>query len=335
MANLSKSELLDRFLYAINSSDWQALVQPPGQHPFVVNIWSGEISYTVRLYIWNITSGGPATVRPQGEYRIQITVVRSPLLVTPGIQTLLLGWEDDSETFTAFDVQRHRIFGSSPSIQVRLATLQRAAETGYAFQARGNEETVVAFVPDQMVNYISRQYQLHSIGRNEFEENALASLLQEEPKNIDGFEQVTAERQSILTAVSRWTRERTFRDRVLRAYGHQCSVCRLQLQLVQAAHIVPVNTQGSNDLTSNGIALCPSDHLAYDRGLLGVSPNYHIIVNNARLEELRSQNLNGGEASILSKVSSTIVIPTRESDRPNPMYLQRGMQIRGWPNDMN
>ena len=288
----------------------------------------------VRLYIWNITSGGPATVRPQGEYRIQITGVTSPLLVTPGIQTLLLGWEDDSKTFTAFDVQRHRTFGSSPSIQVRLATLQRAAETGYAFQARGNEETVVAFVADQMANYISRQYQLHSIGRNEFEENALASLLQEELQNIDGFEKVTTERQNILTTVSRWARERTFKDRVLRAYGHQCSVCRLQLQLVQAAHIVPVNTPGSNDLTSNGIALCPSDHLAYDRGLLGVSPDYRVLVNSTKLEELHNLNLSGGQDSILNRVGSSIVIPSREPERPNPEYLQRGLQIRRWPDNL-
>lgn len=335
MANLSKPALLERFLQAVSSSGWQSLVQPPRQHPFMVNLWSGADAYSVRIYIWNVTPGGPATVRPQGEYRIQITGVSSPMLVTPNTQTLLLGWEDETETFTAYDIQRHRVFGSSPSIQVRLATLQKALETGYAFQRRGNEETIVAFVPDQMINYISQQSQLHSIGRNQFEETALANLLQEEPQNIDGFDQVSPERQTVLTAVSRYARERTFRDRVLRAYGHQCSVCRLQLQLVQAAHIVPVNTPGSNDLTSNGIALCPSDHLAYDRGLLGVSPNYHIIVNNNKLEDLRSQNLNGGEDSILSRVCSTIVVPSQHSERPNPEYLRRGLQIRGWPDNLN
>lgn len=335
MARLSKSELLERFLQAVYTSGWQSLVQPPRQHPYAVNVWSGEDAYTVRLYIWNVTPGGPATVRPRGEYRIQITGVHSPLLVASGVQTLLLGWEEESETFTAFDIERHRTFGSSPSIQVNLTTLQRAVENGYAFQRRGNEETIVAFTPDQISNYISRQSQLHSIGRNQFEETALSGILQEEPRNVEGFDQVPPERQSVLTAVSRWARERTFRDRVLRAYGHQCSVCRLQLQLVQAAHIVPVNVPDSNDLTSNGLALCPSDHVAYDRGLLGVSPNYRIAVNSTKLEDLRMQNLNGGEDSFLSKIGNTIVIPAQESERPDPHYLRLGLQVRGWPDSMN
>ena len=199
-----------------------------------------------------------------------------------------------------------------------------------SFQRRGNGETIVALVPDQMTNYISRQSQLHTLGRDEFEETALSNLLIEEPETIAGFEQVPIERQSMLTEVSRWARDRTFRDRVLRAYGHRCSVCLLQLRLVQAAHIVPVNVPGSTDLTSNGLALCPSDHAAYDGGLLGVSPNYQIVVNQTILEDLRNQNLHGGEDNILERVGTTIVIPFNESDRPSPQYLQHGMEVRGW-----
>ena len=269
MANLSKPDLLGKFLDAISASGWQALVEQPQDHPFSIIVWNGTSTYTVRLYIWNVTPGGPASVRPQGEYRIQITGVPSPLLITPGTHTLLLGWEDDNEIFIAFDVHRHTTFGSSPSIQVSLSTLQRATENGYAFQKRGNEETIIAFAPDQMVNYISQMAHLHTLGRNELEETALTRLL-EEPKEIEGFDRVPIDRQTILTTVSRWARERTFRERVSQAYGHQCSVCRLQLKLVQAAHIVPVNFPSSNDQTSNGIALCPSDHVAYDLSLIHI-----------------------------------------------------------------
>ena len=333
MTTLPKTTLLDRFLNAISVSGWQYFVESP-THPFLVRIWAGEEFRTIRLYIWNVTSGGPSSVRPRGEYRIQITGVTSPLVMTTGIQTLLLGWEEEKDTFTAFDAAKHQSFGSSPSIQVSLSTLEKAAENGYAFQRRGNDETIVAFVPDQMANYISRQSQLHTLGRNEFEETALDNLLAEDPQTIDGFEQVPIERQSMLTTVSRWARERTFRDRVLRAYQHRCSVCRLQLKIVQAAHIVPVNVPGSTDLTSNGLALCPSDHAAYDSGLLGVFPNYHIVVNLTRLEDLRNQNLHGGEETILGRVCNTIVVPSIESERPSPTYLELGMKVRGWPNNL-
>lgn len=330
MVRMSKAALLEQFVLSVTESGGFALVQPPNHHPFRIDLWVGENAYSVRLYIWNMSSGGPSSVRPEGEFRIQITGVSSPLLIEPGIQTLLLGWESQTQTFAAFDAHRHQTFGFSPSIQVRLTTLQRAASEGFAFQTRGNAETVVAFLPRQMVNYISQQHQLHGIGRSQFEENALANLLRPEPQSLEGFDQIPQERQTTITTLHRWARESTFRNRILQAYDHQCSVCRLQLQLVQAAHIIPVNAPGSNDLTSNGLALCPSDHAAYDRGLLGISPDYRIIVNDARLEELRRQNLSGGDDTILNHVSNSIVIPSQASDRPNPQYLQQGLQIRGW-----
>ena len=269
-------------------------------------------------------------MRPSGEYRIQITGVSSPLLATPTIKTLLFGWESETEVFAAFDANRHTTFGSSPSIQVNRNTLQKAHESGYAFQTRGNEETIVAFVPDQVVNYIYQMEQLHTLGRNEFEQIFLTRLLEEEPQALEGFDQESPERQNILTSVSRWARDRNFRNRVLTAYGNQCSVCRLQFRLVQAAHIVPVNFPDSNDLTSNGLALCPTDHIAYDRGLLGISPEYRILINQTKLDEIRHQGLNGGEESLLAKASNSLFLPSQQIERPNPDYLRRGMEVRGW-----
>jgi putative restriction endonuclease len=93
---------------------------------------------------------------------------------------------------------------------------------------------------------------------------------------------------------------------------------------------VPVHIPGSSDLTNNGLALCPSHHAAYDIGLLGVAPNYHVSVNQAKLNDLRAQGFHGGEETILQMVCNTIIIPSQPADRPNPEYLQRGMQIRGW-----
>lgn len=269
-------------------------------------------------------------VRLGREYRIQITGVTPPLLVTPGIQTLLLGWFEDIRVFTAFDVTRHLTFGSSPSIQVRENTLSEAGQYGYAFQTRGNREIVVAFAPDQLTNYVLRQRELHNFGRNPDQARVLSEARQVEPRSIEGFDSIPEDRQVVVAAINRWVRERTFRERVLTAYEHQCSVCHLQLQIVQAAHIVPVHIPGSNDLTSNGLALCPSHHLAYDTGLLGISPNYHVMINEAKLRELRTLGLHGGEDTILQRVCNTIVIPSQPSDRPTAEYLHRGLQIRGW-----
>ena len=327
---LPKETLLDRFLQGVSLSGWHAFTRNQ-THPYLIDIWLGEESRSVRLYIWSMTPGGPSTVRPEGEFRIQITGVDSPLVVTPGVQTLLFGWSEDVNVFAAFDVRRHLTFGRSPSIQVRLGTLEEANRYGYCFQTRGNRETVVAFAPDQLLNYVLHQRELHTLARNEIEARVVAIARgDEDPVNLEEFNLIPEERQGVIAAVHRWTRERTFRDRVLRAYRRRCSVCHLQLQIVQAAHIVPVHIPGSTDSTNNGLALCPSHHAAYDGGLLGVAPNYHIIVNQARLDQLRVDGLQGGEESILQRVCNLIMIPENPSDQPLPEFLELGMQVRGW-----
>jgi putative restriction endonuclease len=52
------------------------------------------------------------------------------------------------------------------------------------------------------------------------------------------------------------------------AYGNRCAVTRVQLRLVDAAHILPVGTTGSADHVRNGIALSPTYHRAFDAGLI-------------------------------------------------------------------
>ena len=330
MARLRKSTLLDRFLNAVSFCGWGCFVESV-THPFLVRIWAGEEFRTVRLYIWNLTSGGPERVRPAGEFRVQITGVQRPLPVTLGVQDLLLGWEEELAVFAAFDVEKHRTYGSSPSIQISLNTLRTAQNVGIAFQERGNAETVVSFIPGQITNYLSRQRELHTLAQVPEEAQILANAAEENPRDAEEFDLIPTERQDAITSVHRWLRDRSFRDRVLRAYQHSCSVCNVQLQMVQAAHIVPVHIPGSNDSTSNGLALCPSHHVAYDAGLLGVTSDYYVVVNNGKLDRLRSLNLNEGEQSILEKVGAPILVPDQLCERPSPELLKLGMEIRGWP----
>ena len=65
-----------------------------------------------------------------------------------------------------------------------------------------------------------------------------ATALQE-IKDVDGTS-LSTERQRIVHEVSRLSRLATFHEQVLFAYGHKCAVTRVQLRLVDAAHILPV-----------------------------------------------------------------------------------------------
>lgn len=330
MPLLSKENLLNRICTSIELSGWRPIVLQRG-HPFeIVAFREGNRTQRLLVYIWNITTGGPSTVRPAGEYRIQLTGVSPPLQVETGSQTLLLGWHEDLGVFAGFDVQRHITFSlHSPSIQIRQGTLEEASQRGLSFQSRGNNEVATAFAPDQFMNYVLQQRPLHLFRRPpEVEVLQTASTGQE--LAAEDVEIVPRERREMVRIVTEWSRRRDFRMRVLNAYARRCTLCQVQLELVEAAHIIPVGAPGSNDLTSNGLALCLLHHGAYDDGLIGVREDYHIIANDARLRALHQKNLAAGEQLLRSLVCSTILLPQNRPDWPRPEFLSEGMRLRGW-----
>ncbi len=229
-----------------------------------------------------------------------------------------------------YDASRHATFGASPSIQVSMATLLRAQQHGLGFQTRMNQEVAICFSPDQFANYVFNMHQLHRIGEEPQGTEVLDRLTEEIFPEVEGYKQIPEERREVMEQIHRWVRQRDFRSRILAAYGDRCAVCHMQLRLIEAAHIVPVKIPGSSDLTSNGVSLCPSHHSAYDKGLLGIAPNFHVLVNQDRLESLRRTGMHAGEQMILDRVGSTIIVPQRATDRPTAENLRRGLEIRGW-----
>lgn len=288
-----------------------------------------EESVALRIYIWNLTSGGPSEVRPVDEFRIQITGVDPPLAVNDETTTLLLGWHEEFGVFAGYDVSRHRQFGSSPSLQVREGSLQAAAQNGMYAQQRTSQDVVIAFAPDQFMHYALRLVELHRF-RAEQEVEILTTAARGQEIPGEDLQALPEPRRRVVRSVQQWSRQRGFRTRILSAYKEQCAICVLQLDLVEAAHIVPVGHPESNDLTSNGLCLCPLHHDAYDDGLLVVWPDYHVKANRTRLDELARRGLGGGAGDLLALDSSTIFLPEYEADRPLPEYLSEGLVLRGW-----
>ena len=328
MPDLGKSDLLDRIESAIHLSGWRMLIQSE-DHPFRILVGRQGDLRRIIVYIWNLTSGGPASVRPADEFRIQITGITPPLATESSSTTLLLGWHDDLSVFAAFDVQLHRTPRHSASVQVRLPTIAQAVEHGFAFQRRTNSELVVVFAPDQFMNYVLNQSQFHRFGRHANDAELLAEATQSEP-DAQALTTMAPERREAVHTVRTLVRERGFRGRVLRAYSNRCAICHVQLRLIEAAHIIPVHIPGSSDYTTNGLALCPSHHSAYDDGLLAVAPNYHVMVNEPKMQSLREENLSGGEEALLQYVCNTIWLPSSVTEHPLPEYLRIGMTSRGW-----
>src|SRR5262249_15322699 len=64
-----------------------------------------------------------------------------------------------------------------------------------------------------------------------------------------------------------------FRFDVLKRYGATCAVCNIQhSDLLQAAHLCPVEAGGSDD-PRNGLIFCLTHHCAFDKSLFWIHPD--------------------------------------------------------------
>ena len=136
-----------------------------------------------------------------------------------------------------------------------------------------------------------------------------------------------ARRRYITSSVRQRLHQRSFRERVLRAYRGQCAFCRLKHEeLLDAAHIIPDTDPGGDPIVSNGMALCKIHHAAFDKYFLGVRPDYLIEVRRDILLEHDGPMLQHGLKGLHEK---RIILPTKKIQRPDPELLdQRYMMFK-------
>ena len=106
-----------------------------------------------------------------------------------------------------------------------------------------------------------------------------------------------------------------FRGMVVRAYEVRCAVCRLRHgDLLDAAHITADSDETGLALVSNGLSLCKIHHAAYDRNLLGISPDHRVEINRSLLDEIDGPMLEHG---LKAMHGGTIQLPSRPAERPD------------------
>lgn len=75
-----------------------------------------------------------------------------------------------------------------------------------------------------------------------------------------------------------------FKKLIPKLYNHTCSISRMRVtsthgyQLIDACHIKPFSLS-NDDTVTNGFALCPNLHRAFDRGMIGVDADYRVVVS--------------------------------------------------------
>ncbi|OIQ64347.1 hypothetical protein GALL_541020 [mine drainage metagenome] len=82
-----------------------------------------------------------------------------------------------------------------------------------------------------------------------------------------------------------YLRRGVFKREIPKIYNNTCCVSGMKIDstinisMVDACHIVPFS-ESYDDTVTNGIALCPNLHRAFDRGLISIDDNYRVIVKS-------------------------------------------------------
>jgi putative restriction endonuclease len=129
-----------------------------------------------------------------------------------------------------------------------------------------------------------------------------------------------ARRVYITAAVRQRLHQRAFRERVLDAYRHQCSFCRLRHEeLLDAAHIIGDTEPKGEPLVRNGLSLCKLHHAAFDRHFLGLRPDYVLEVRPDILRERDGPTL---VHAIQALHGASITLPRKSVQQPSRELLE-------------
>jgi putative restriction endonuclease len=155
------------------------------------------------------------------------------------------------------------------------------------------------------------------------DEAGMSSYPQMEKPSYSGIgEYENNSRRSYITAnVRQRVHQSAFRERVLRAYREQCAMCKLRhSELLDAAHIIPDGEPDGDPIVPNGLSLCKLHHAAFDRGFLGIRPDYVVEVRQDILHENDGPMLLHGLKEMHEK---RIFLPRNASQRPSESLLER------------
>ncbi len=79
-------------------------------------------------------------------------------------------------------------------------------------------------------------------------------------------------------------RSNIFKREIPKIYNYACCISELRIDsvinisMIDACHIIPFS-ESNNDTASNGLALCPNLHRAFDRGLISIDEDFKVLIS--------------------------------------------------------
>lgn len=285
-----------------------------------------------RFYLWTVTPDRSTPgARPPGEFKIQLIVEGQARgargsIETAGAYSVLLGYSPDYGVFVAWEARIYADFAYSANVQVRDSLLTEARNTGWAVgqprSIRNTTEVRVAFSPGNLLHFLRQSRvadaaELTGAWREAFflsrVPNHPAAAMPRRRSQVDAF--VERERQRL--SATRLSRDARFAPLVKEAFDYSCALCKLQLEIVEAAHIIPAHEARGRDQVWNGVALCPNHHRLFDARRFVITNSLIVRVDFEALAFLREGARAEGEDLLTDFHDQEILKPHFWDDSPD------------------
>jgi|GEM_PF-1528783 putative restriction endonuclease len=266
----------------------------------------------------------------QDECRIQVAKTKNfNEALSSKHDVIVLGYLADKNVFTAWNpfLMRDRFnIKQTISLYSRFTVQKKASKEKISLYTDNNNQSVISFTPDNLGLYLENIKSIHLLSELELKElvNKSNSL------NDNGIDGNLKNQYGVFTIThDRKKRDPNFRKTVYQAYDNRCAMCGIQLELIEAAHIVPHAHDKGTDEVSNGVCLCALHHTAYDRALVYFDEELNIVINDSKVQYLEKMGLDGGFRKFESMFFDKLTIPESCISRPNVSNIKIANHSRG------
>ncbi len=109
-----------------------------------------------------------------------------------------------------------------------------------------------------------------------------------------------------------------FKREIPKIYNNTCCISGMRIDasiavsMVDACHIIPFGVS-YDDTVTNGIALCPNFHRAFDRGLIAIDENYQVMVSDSFREDETAYSIKAFEGKEIKLPNLKSYYPLKEN----------------------